>query len=125
MHLYTAMCPMVPDLYLSVEVGCHVSSNFGTCLPGEEGFGAVMCIVVSDSLRGLRCATCPAALNPASLLGWLRVATRPAVSCGSWTSYVKNRLEGLAVQLGLHVPNAHVHVSKTTDVRTVGVIIDL
>jgi hypothetical protein len=97
MHLCIAMCPLVPDLYLLVEVDCHVSSNSGTYLPDEEGSVAVMCIMASDSLRGLWCATCPAALDPASLLGWLRAATRLAISCGPWTSYIKNRLKGLAV----------------------------
>jgi hypothetical protein len=75
-----------------------------------------------DLLRGLRCATCPTAPNPASLVVGLRATTHNAVPCESWASNIKKRLTGLPVQLGSHVPNTRAHIFNASDVR---VIMDL
>jgi hypothetical protein len=99
--------------------GCHVSSSSRTCLPDRKGSDTVTCIAAPDPLGGLWCTTCPTVLDPASLVGGLRVTTRPAVSFGSRASSIKKSLACLPVQLGLHVPNAHAHVSKAPDVRAI------
>jgi hypothetical protein len=62
--------------------GCHVSSGSGTRLAIKEGSDAVTFIVAPEPLGGLRRATCLVALDPVSLRGGLRAATRPAVPCG-------------------------------------------
>jgi hypothetical protein len=98
---------------------CHVSSGSGPRLPDRKGFDAATCIVAPDPLGGLRCTACPTDPNPASLLGGLRVATHPTVPCGPHASDIKKSLAGHLVQLGSHVPNARVHVSKAPDVRVI------
>jgi hypothetical protein len=45
--------------------------------------------------------------DPASLLGGLRAATRPAVTCGPRASNVKKNLAGLPVRVDLRVLNTH------------------
>jgi hypothetical protein len=72
-----------------------------------------------DPLGGLWCAVCPVAPDPTSMLGELQAATRHAVPCGPRASNTKKSLAGLPVQLGSHVPNARMHVSKMPDVRTI------
>jgi hypothetical protein len=54
-----------------------------------------------------------------SFLRGLRDATRHAVPCGPRGSNRKKSLADLPVWLGPRVPNAHVHVSKTPDVRAI------
>jgi hypothetical protein len=96
-----------------------LSSGSGPHLLDRKGSDAAMCIVIPDPLGGLRCATCPMALNPASLLGGLRATTRPSVPYGPRISDTKKRLAGLPVQLGSYVPNAHAHISKAPDVKPI------
>jgi hypothetical protein len=43
----------------------------------------------------------------------------PVVSCGSRASGIKKSLADLPMQLGLHVPNARVHVSKAPNDRAI------
>jgi hypothetical protein len=75
--------------------------------------------VVPDPLGGLQCTACPAALDPASLQGGLLATTCHVVPYGPRASNIKKRLVGLPVQLGSHVPIAHVHVSKASDVGAI------
>jgi hypothetical protein len=82
-----------------------VYSVSGTRFPDGKGSGAATSTVALD-LLGLRSATCPAALDPASLRGELRAA------CAA-------RLAGLTVQQGSPVPNARTHVYKAPDVRVI------
>jgi hypothetical protein len=63
--------------------------------------------------------TCPMTLDPASLLAGLQVTTCHAVPYGPRASSIKKILAGLPLQLGLHVPNAHVHISKAPDARAI------
>jgi hypothetical protein len=47
-----------------------------------------------------------------------------AVTCltapfGPWTSSIKKSLAGMSAQLGTHVPNPRVHVSKAYDIRAI------
>jgi hypothetical protein len=94
-------------------------SGSGICLPYEKGSGAATCTVASNPLGGLRSITCPAALDAASLLGGLRVATRPVLPREPWASSIKNSLVDLLVQLDLHVFNVHAHISKAPDGRAI------
>jgi hypothetical protein len=71
-ELRCATCPTAPDptsLQGRAPV-CYVSYRSGSCLPTGEGSG-VPCVLqlrILPSYRGgLWCATCPTALNPASL----------------------------------------------------------
>jgi hypothetical protein len=57
--------------------------------------------------------------DPASLRGGLRAATHPMPPYGPRASNIKNSLASLPVRLGLRVPNAHVYVSKTHNVRAI------
>jgi hypothetical protein len=50
------------------------------------------------------------------------IITCPTVFCGPQALNIKKSLTGLSVQLGSHIFNARVHVSKASDVRA---IIDL
>jgi hypothetical protein len=96
-----------------------VSSGSGTRISNEKGSGAAMCTVALDPLGGFRSATCPTALNPASLLGGLRATTRPVVPCGTRASSIKKSLADLPVQLGQHVHNTHALIFKAPDIRAI------
>jgi hypothetical protein len=95
----------------------HTSSGSGSCLIDKKGSDAATCIVALDPLGGLRCAVYPMALDPASLRGGLRAATRPTIPCGRRVSNIKKSLAGLSMQPDSHVPNARAHVCKAPDVR--------
>jgi hypothetical protein len=43
----------------------------------------------------------------------------PAAPCEPGASNIKKRLANLPVQLGTHVPNAHVHFFKASDIRAI------
>jgi hypothetical protein len=47
---------------------CDISSGSGSRLPDKKGSSAATCTVATDPLGGLRCTTCPAALDRASLI---------------------------------------------------------
>jgi hypothetical protein len=95
----------------------HASSGSRSCLIDKKGSGAATCIMALDPLGGLRCAVYPTTLDPASLRGGLRAATRPTIPCGRQVSNIKKSLVGLSMQPDSHVPNAHAHVCKASDVR--------
>jgi hypothetical protein len=99
--------------------GCHVSSGSRTCLPAKVGSDVATCIMTPNSLGGLQSTTYSVALDPASLLGGLQAAMRPAVPCGPRASNIKKSLAGLPVRLDPCVPNVHAHISKTLDVRAI------
>jgi hypothetical protein len=81
----------------------HVFNGFRSHLPDKKGSDAATCIVALDPLGGLRCATCHAVLDPASLQGGLRAATCHVVPCGPRASNIKTSLADLPVQLDSHV----------------------
>jgi hypothetical protein len=67
-------------------------------LIGGGGSDAAMYAVAPDLLRGLWCAACPTALDPASLRGALQAVTRPTVLCGPWATCKNKSQAGLPVQ---------------------------
>jgi hypothetical protein len=99
--------------------GCHVSNGSKTHLPDRKSSDAAMCTVAPEPLGGLRCTACPAAPNPASLLGGLCAATRLAVHYGSWASNIKKSLTGLPMQQGSQILNARSHISKAPNVKAI------
>jgi hypothetical protein len=72
-----------------------------------------------NQLGGLQCTVCLTAPDPTSLRGRLEATTRPAIFYGPWALSIKKSLAGLSVQLGSHVPNAHTHISKVSNIRVI------
>jgi hypothetical protein len=100
----------------------HMFYSSGSCLLAGEGSEAphILQLRILPSYRGgLRRATYPMALDPASLPGGLRCRHR--MSCGFlWTvglRYIKNGLASLPMQLGSRVSKASVHVPYAPDAR--------
>jgi hypothetical protein len=81
----------------------HVSYSSGSCLPAREG---------SETPRILRLRILPPYRE-----GFGATTTCPTVFYGAWASGIKKSLACLLVQLGTHVPNARVPVSKVPDIR--------
>jgi hypothetical protein len=65
---------------------CHMFSGSGSCFLDKKGSVAATCTMALDPLGGLWCTTCPAALNPASLIR--RASAQP---CVPW---LRTRWEG-------------------------------
>jgi hypothetical protein len=97
----------------------HVSSGSGSCLPDKKVSGTATCIVALDPLGGLRCTTCPAVPDPASLQRGLQDAMRPTVPFGPRASNIKKSLASLSMQSGSYVLNARAHVSKVPNIRVI------
>jgi hypothetical protein len=99
--------------------GCHMSNGSGSCLPDRNGSGT---------------ATCPTALDPASLLEGLRCRHRMLYEF-MWTvglRYITKGLASLPMQLDSHIFKARTHIPyaldarammDVQDVRTNGIII--
>jgi hypothetical protein len=75
---------------------CHMSYSSESCLPAGEG---------SEALRVLQLWILPPYRE-----GSGATTVCLAVSCGPRVSSIKKSLADLIVQLGTHIPNAHVHV---------------
>jgi hypothetical protein len=100
-----------------------VSYSFGARLLAEVGSGTATYHMAPELTSRLRWAP----VLPRVLWLWILLsaevgfgaATFPGAPCGLRVSSIKKRLVDMHVQLGTHVPNARVHVSKAPHVRAV------
>jgi hypothetical protein len=97
----------------------HMSGGSGSYLPDKKVSGTAMCTVALDPLGGLRCVTCPAVSDPASLQRGPQDATRPTVPSGPRASNIKKSLASLSMQSGSYVLNVRAHVSKAPNIRVI------
>jgi hypothetical protein len=97
--------PCIPRLWILPPCSgglrrCHVFRGSRSCLPAREG---------SDT------ATCPTALDPASLLGRASMLPRVLQLYGPQPSRIKKGLDGLPMWQDSRVSKACTHVIETPD----------